>query len=164
MECQEVTFFSDKLSIDLPQNFEDMEEDQKDIDFPYQIRPQIIKKDMQEEMILTLSLLEQRLEKKQAASAVLSMKRLIDNAYPNGVLTRVEEIGNQDNPSAWFGFKTDYDKGEDYHIIFAISLDKKFLLGGLHSPMERCKQCEGVLRTIMSTMRVNKNNCAERKR
>ena len=128
-EFEEATFFNQRLFIQLPNHFKDMEEKHKKMKYPHEQRPEIIKTDDTGAINFSLSNLEENLSDHWVKELTLGMRDVIKKTNPSNVFytTEVESVNGKQ--IGYFEFKSSALDGFVYNIMYFLAVDGKTIMG-----------------------------------
>ncbi len=149
---EERSFYDGRLLVYLPETYQRMDIERAKLMYPYADRPQIILEDGGACRWCTFSLLkEQRLSKRQIGDAIRSISRAILSLYPSCMIREPEVMRRRAGDCGWFAFRTAWDKGGAYNIMYVFSVDGSMMLGTLGCGMEDAQgigELMGILRSL----------------
>ncbi|GAB6088109.1 hypothetical protein [Alkaliphilus crotonatoxidans] len=122
-------FFQEKLFLYLPEDFEEMDKAQREIKYPAQQRPQIIKTDETGSVNITLNPIDEDLDEDGVKELTKGMKNIIKRVNPANVFYSdgVERVGEKN--IGFFEFKSPALDEFIYNIMFFFALEGKLVMG-----------------------------------
>ena len=122
------SFFNDKISIYLPENFNDLPEAIAKIKYPSENRPQIIKSSNDNRINIAFNLLQVEMKNEDVIGTIHSFKNIIKNINPSNNFIDEGTIEISENHKlAWFDFLSNAIDGTLYTIISCMEVDGKML-------------------------------------
>lgn len=145
------SFFDGRLLVYVPGAYQRMDAEKAEMMYPYADRPQIILEDEGTCRWCTFSLLkEQRLSRWQIEDAIRSISRAILSLYPSCAIREPELMRRRAGDCGWFAFRTAWDKGGAYNIMYVYSVDGVMMLGTLGCRMEDAQGIKEMMEVIRS--------------
>ncbi|OAB45497.1 hypothetical protein [Paenibacillus glacialis] len=128
-EFEEASFFNQRLFVQLPKDFIDMEEKHKKIKYPHEQRPEIIKTEGTGAINFTFSQLDEELSDYWVKELTNGMRDVIKKTNPSNVFytTEVESVNGKQ--IGYFEFKGSAIDGFIYNIMYFLAVDGKTLMG-----------------------------------
>lgn len=122
--------FDDRLAVDIPNSFHEMEDGRVELIYPYEDRPQIILEDANTHRFCTFSLLkEQKLAEIQVKYVIQSITKAIVSLYPSSLLSEPQLSKREEGTCGWFSFQTTGREGNLQNFMYIFPVDDCMMLG-----------------------------------
>lgn len=152
-------FFEHKVSVQIPDCYQEMEAETVEVMFPYEDRPQIILSDPSGTRFCTFSYLkDQKMTQAQTAYAIREIVQIVTSLYPSSLIQEPKVMTLPDGKLEWFEYKTMKSNGGIHNFIYVFSEEGSMLLGTMGCDME---DMDGIaeLKNIMGSMeRIKKHS------
>ena len=123
-------FFDGRLAVQIPESFQDMENNRAELMYPYEQRPQIILEDGEAHRFCTFSLLkEQKLAANQVEYVIKNITAAVVGLYPSCLLTDPRLVWRKEGAYGWFSFRSIIKEGELKNFMYVFSVDECMMLG-----------------------------------
>ncbi|MCL2152301.1 MAG: hypothetical protein FWH57_04980 [Oscillospiraceae bacterium] len=148
---QKIHMFDGSVSVIVPEQFVEMNEESAKLKYPSDYRPQCIYTNYNGALNIAFSLLDYPFDKNQIEEQISEWEMGIKQANPAYVfLTRKTEVLDVVK-IGYFEYKSDAQDDKVYNFVFIISACKKLLLGVFNCPFEQHKDWRQlVVRMILS--------------
>lgn len=143
--------FSKMLYLCLPEQMEPMNEEEKDMYYPYEDRPPVILTGCTGLLQMTFQLLKTSLKKEEIFDGAISLYKLMEEEMPGRDFGNIFLFQEGGIPIAWFTIDLDREEKGRKHIKYIASLSGRFFLGTFTYPKEEAFKWEAVLREIFKT-------------
>lgn len=155
-EFKESLFYDGKLSVYIPNEFIDMPENMKNIKYPSNQRPEIIKMDETGTTNIMLSRIDNQLDEDQVEDLKDAMKALLKKMNPSNVFFTdgVESIDGKN--IAYFEFKSPAIDVAIYNLMFFLEFKGKTVMGTFCCIYDEYKNWRDIAFQVMKTIRVSK--------
>ncbi|MGG4144652.1 hypothetical protein ABEW34_16180 [Paenibacillus algorifonticola] len=149
-----VFFFDERLSVHLPSQFTDMDEQSRKAKYPYEERPEIIKANADGSIAFTLKVVDENLSDPWVDELTNGMKGMVKRANPANVFytTEVEEINGK--RIGFFDFKSSALDGYLYTIMFFLALDGQAVIGSFTCPYSLYADWREIAYQMLQSIRV----------
>lgn len=129
--------FDNRLLVELPDSFQNMDKDKIEAMYPYDDKPQIVLEDKDTSEFCTFSLLkEQKLAGTQVEYAIWAILKTVASLYPSGIIKDSAILKREEGVCGWFAFRTSGEKGELYNYMYIFPVDGSMMLGTMGCLME----------------------------
>lgn len=145
--------FENKMSIMLPDNFEDMPQEAAKSKYPMEQRPQIIKTSEDTKINFTFSLLEQPITNEQVEELVKFTKGILKNAKPDirFVEDKIQEVDKI--TIGWFDFVSNGYDQKIYNLMYYLPIDGKAMHGIFNCPFKDADEWKTIILKVIQTIR-----------
>lgn len=128
-EFKQQSFYEDKVSVYLPEDFEDMPQSARSIKYPYEQRPEIIKSDELGSINFTFKRIDHELEDELVEELTIGMKSMIQRANPSHVFYESGVVDASGKPIGFFEFKNIVIDGSLFTIMYFLEFEGQILMG-----------------------------------
>lgn len=126
----EMLIFEERLLVDIPDSFQEMEKNRASMMYPYDQKPQVILEDGLMHRFCTFSLLEsQGLKDTQAEYAIQTICKVVTSLYPSCLLEAPQLMKCRGGTCGWFAFITSGTEGELYNVMYIFPVNGCMMLG-----------------------------------
>ncbi len=155
-EFKENSFYDGKLSMYIPDEFIDMPENMKNIKYPSNQRPEIIKMDETGTTNIMLNRIDNQLDEDQVEDLKDAMKALLKKMNPSNVFFTdgVESIDGKN--IAYFEFKSPAIDVAIYNLMFFLEFKGKTVMGTFCCIYDEYKNWRDIAFQVMKTIKVSK--------
>lgn len=154
---KENSFFDEKLSMYIPEEFTDMPESMKNIKYPSNQRPEIIKMDETGTTNIMLNNIDNELNEDQVEDLKDGMKALLKKMNPSNVFFTdgVESVDGKN--IGYFEFKSPAMDVAIYNLMFFLEFEGKTVMGTFCCKYDEYKDWRDIAFQVMKTIKVSKN-------
>lgn len=124
--------------------------------FPYVLKPQEVYADVSEKKIITLNLLENRLEDRQILTAIREIQRIIRQLYPESIYHRARCYKIMEGNVGWFSFVSNNLEEKYVHIMFVVPVDGRMMFGSYHFPSQSVQEETSNFIEMLKSIRIKK--------
>lgn len=155
-EFTESSFFDGKLSMYMPKEFIDMPESMKNIKYPSNQRPEIIKMDETGTTNIMLNRIDNELNEDQVEDLKDGMKALLKKMNPSNVFFTdgVESVEGKN--IGYFEFKSPAIDVAIYNLMFFLEFKGKTVMGTFCCKYDEYKDWRDIAFQVMKTIKVSK--------
>lgn len=154
---KENSFFDEKLSMYIPEEFTDMPESMKNIKYPSNQRPEIIKMDETGTTNIMLNNIDNELNEDQVEDLKDGMKALLKKMNPSNVFFTdgVESVDGKN--IGYFEFKSPAMDVAIYNLMFFLEFEGKTVMGTFCCKYDEYKDWRDIAFQVMKTIKVSKD-------
>lgn len=126
---EEKSFYSEKIKLVMPKDFNEMSEKDRKIKYTSENRPEIIMSNEDGSTAITLNIIESHLTNEGVLELINGMKSIIQRSNPSNIFyeCKVEVINNRN--IGYFDFKSIALDSNIYNIMFFFELNNKTVMG-----------------------------------
>lgn len=158
LEWQKINCLQDKIRIMLPKEWERPSNEILEKKFPYRTKPQEVFADLQENRIITCSLLDKPLQESQIYPAITEIQRVVVHIYPESIKEQAKIFTITSGKAGFFSFITG-GITEDYcNNIFILSIDEKMMIGNYCLPIGQLQEGRKILMDILNSIEIKRES------
>lgn len=128
-EFEQQSFYEDQLSLYLPNDFQEMEQQIRSIKYPYEQRPEVIKTNEDGSINFTFKKINQPMQDDLVEKLITGMKTMLQKSNPSHVFyeSGIEDINGK--PIGYFEFKNMVIDGALFNIMYFLEFEGEILMG-----------------------------------
>lgn len=157
MEWKEIVCLDEKVSLKLPGGWNRPPSEILEKLFPYRQKPQEIYASPNTDHIITLNIMEKKLQEKQIYPAILEMQRLIGHMYPESIQDPPTVIRTEAGKAGYFSYITGGIECDNYHYMFVLPIRGKMMMGSSHFSKGQFEKERPILLDVLKSIKVNNN-------
>ena len=156
-EWQEISCLDDSMCVRLPGNWKRPSGETIAKKFPYHTKPQEIYVDLEENRLITFSLLSKPLNDAQVYPAMREIQRLINHVYPESIHKSARICKVADGSAGWFAFITGGIREDPSHFMFVLPVNESMMLGSYHVPAKLISEDTSLFLKILKSIKIRSN-------
>ena len=153
MNFQEKKLLGEKLFVSLPEDFDEMSEENACMRYPMPQRPQIIMTNETEDKIFGFSLIECETDNLEVPARAQFFKNTIMNARADISIMEENELSIEGKTIAWFDYVSSGLGQEIYNMMYFASIDNKLLHGIFHCDIQEAENWKKIVHEVMKSIR-----------
>lgn len=153
-EFEENSFFDDKLKIYIPNNFEEMPQEMREIKYPSGNRPEIIRSNEEGSIAITLNIIDSPLDEERVEELKNGMMMIIKNTNPANVFFDDGVVEVNSKNIGYFEFKSYAIDDSLYNVMFFFEFEEKTLMGTFSCLYDDYEEWRDVAFQAINTIRV----------
>lgn len=147
-----VEFLDGKFSIQLPENFEEMDSGMARRKYPSEFRPKAIWTNLSGSVNFTFNFYELMEKPEKLPEIAREMRELAERLEPANVFYEFEERVLKDTKVIWFDYKSYGLDQQIYNFIYFIPFAQFFVQGGFNCPASVSEAWKPVVRLVVLSM------------
>lgn len=157
MKWKETICLGEKVCLKMPEDWNRPSNDMLKNIFPYRQKPQEIYASQDTDHIITLNILDKKLQEGQIYPAILEIKKLICHMYPESIKQTPTLIKTEAGKAGYFSYITGGIKSDNYHYMFVLPIGGKLMMGSSHFSENYFKTESQILFDILKSIKANDN-------
>ncbi|WP_297423986.1 hypothetical protein [Clostridium sp.] len=153
-EFEEKCFFGDKLKIYISNNFEDMPLEMRQIKYPSDNRPEVIRSNEEGSIAITLNIIDSPLDEERVEELKNGMMMIIKNTNPANIFFDDGVIEVNSKNIGYFEFKSYAIDDSLYNVMFFLEFEEKTLMGTFTCLYKDYEEWRDVAFQVINTIRV----------
>lgn len=147
-----VELLDGKLSIKLPEYFEEMELEMAKQKYPSEFRPKAIWTNPSGSVTFTFNFFEEMENAEELPAMAQEMRKLVERLEPANVFYEFEEKVLGDTKVIWFDYKSYGLDQQIYNFMYFVPFTQVFVQGGFNCPTRISEAWKPVVRLVVLSM------------
>ena len=153
---EETEFYSGKIKMYIPNNFEDMPEEARKIKYMSENRPEIIKSNEDGSTAITLNIINSPLTDEKIEELTKGMKNIIQKTNPANLFYEIGTVEVESKIVGFFDFKSSAIDDFIYNIMFFFEFEGKTAMGTFSCRYKESPEWRDIAFKMIKTIRVIK--------
>jgi hypothetical protein len=159
MNVKERLLLDGSISMCIPEEFEIMNQEQVQIKYPAEDRPQYVYTNDDTTVNLTFSIEEGEIGNEEIEEVRNLLSKQMQKLYPASKIEDLEVLEVQDKIIGCFSFEVPLVDGDVYNFMFFMALKNGLLMGTFNCSVFDKKQWSPILKQMLMTVKENENEC-----
>jgi hypothetical protein len=150
---QRFFFFQDKMSIMLPEDFQEMDPDMARFKYPAENRPELILTSEDSTVNFTLKYVDVPVREEELLPATGQLRAVMGRLNPSNLFFESDTLEREDGMAVWFDYKSYALDDAMYNFMYLTDIDGHLLQGACNCPFAIYKEWKEIARQVVMSVR-----------